>query len=149
MKRTGFARSKLSVSAGARNVPLARSGFLDRNTPVRAFREELRRSSRVRDRSYLSWLHSQSCCAGDLVRDVLDRCGGGIEADHVGARGLGQKSSDSESLSLCSRHHSDRHNLLGVFRGWDRERMHAFFAKHLTRLRRAYERETRDRFSTF
>lgn len=142
MKRTPF-RSKVGVSAGARNVPLAR------NTPVRRFREEPRRSSRVRDRAYLTWLHSQACCAGPLVRDVLDRCGGRIEADHVGARGLGQKSSDAESLALCSRHHSDRHNLLGVFRGWDREQMHRFFDRNLTRLRAAYERETQHRFTSF
>lgn len=72
------------------------------------------------DKAYISWLHTQPCCV----------CGrlSGIEAAHVGRRGLGQKCSDLEAIPLCSEHHRTgpaAHHVLGKwfwsFHSIDRE----------------------------
>lgn len=42
-------------------------------------------------------------------------CHGPIEADHMGARGMGQKAHDSTVVPMCKHHHSERHAHAGSF----------------------------------
>jgi hypothetical protein len=109
---------------------------------VPTFRADPRRSSREMDPDYLAWLRTQTCRAYFLIADLKDRCNGRMEADHVGMRGLGQKCSDSECLTLCQRHHRDRHGLTGVFAGWSRERMHEWFEVNVRAQRSKYLHHT-------
>lgn len=62
-----------------------------------------------------------------LMKDTP--CRGEIEADHVGARGLGRKCKDYEVASLCTGHHEDRTNgkgLRGAFANFNRVTMRLF-----------------------
>jgi hypothetical protein len=57
----------------------------------------------VRDTAYLKFIRSLPCCV--CFRDR------GIEAAHVGRRGMSQKSSDRETIPLCSAHHREQHRI--------------------------------------
>lgn len=53
-----------------------------------------------------------------------DACRGPVQCCHEGARkpGMGLKSPDAVSFSMCSRHHLDAWSIhAGVFRGWSKE----------------------------
>jgi hypothetical protein len=107
-------------------------------------RDTPRRSSRVRDLEYMDWVRSLPCYASvwlvqryeeavmrqnperraaeleDLARDRdLWTCAGPPTADHVGRRGLGQKSSDLETICLCLSHHLARQQYRGLWKGYD------------------------------
>jgi hypothetical protein len=57
----------------------------------------------IRDPAYLKFIRSLPCAV--CPRDK------GIEAAHVGRRGLSQKSSDRETIPLCSLHHQEQHRI--------------------------------------
>ena len=79
-----------------------------KRSPVRKRRTGPARRGTVRDVAYLRWVRGLSCAICGLTR--------GIEAAHVGERGLGQKCSDRETLPLCAEHHRlgmDSHHVLG------------------------------------
>lgn len=84
--------------------------------------------SRYRERTrawdYMGFVKTLPCCAA--TSNVGGRCSGGIEADHAGRRGIGQKASDYTCIPLCSQHHRWRTDFAGPFRDWDRERMRAW-----------------------
>lgn len=91
---------------------LLRKTPLKRRKPMRQKRSRPRRSGRVRDRAYLLAVKGLPCClvgTGD--------CSGPIEADHAGRRPLGRKCNDDEAIPLCRKHHRDRTDALGFFRG--------------------------------
>lgn len=119
MKRTPF-RSKASVSAGARSVPLARSG---RVNPVRA---EPRRQFRNEDPNRLAFLRTDVCGVA-LVIGTVAQCSGPLDPEHerLGV-GMGQKADDSRTWTCCRTHHIQIHNLTGYFRGFDRDRIRTF-----------------------
>lgn len=60
------------------------------------------------------------------VDTIPTTCRGPIEADHMGARGLGQKADDRTCAPLCTGHHRERTDHTGSFkhvtkdheRGW-------------------------------
>lgn len=87
--------------------------------PVRRVRVGNPRRGLVLDARYLAWIRRQPCvCCG--ARRY-------IEAAHVGARGLGQKCSDYETLPLCGNHHvqgPESHHVLGknFFGHWGLDR---------------------------
>ncbi len=121
MKRTAIVRS----------TPLARSSRL----PAR--RATPRRSERVRAPAYLAWIRTLTCAASHLPGHV---CEGPIEADHVGARPLGRKCDDRETIALCSLAHRQRTDHCGPFRHFTRDDMRAFIAQALLDTADAYAR---------
>ena len=88
-----------------RRVPLQRSLPPKRRTPVRMRRSRPRRGP-DRNPDYLAWIRTLGCV-------VCSRVSGGstvVEAAHtnaVGARGMGQKTSDFSAIPLCSVHHRE------------------------------------------
>jgi len=66
-------------------------------------------SRRDRDYEYMGFVKCQPCLLGHL-RD----CEGPVEADHAGER-VGYRAPDSSCISLCSKHHRDRHASAGFF----------------------------------
>lgn len=71
-------------------------------------RTKPRRSSRVHDPAYLDWIRGKDCVCCLMYRYNRVAVVPALtvsEAAHVGERGLGQKSSDRESLPLCVEHH--------------------------------------------
>ena len=74
------------------------SSRMKRTKPPNRKRPGPPRKGRLRDPKYLDWIRTQPCAC----------CGyPGVEAAHVGNRGLGQKSSDHETIALCVYHHRD------------------------------------------
>ena len=57
----------------------------------------------LRDPEFLKFIRSLPCCVCFRTRTV--------EAAHVGRRGMGQKSSDRETIPLCSLHHREQHRI--------------------------------------
>lgn len=89
--------------------------------PLPRKRSTPRRSSRVRDEAWLAEVRKLQCAA------VSDSCGthclGRVEADHAGARPLGRKASDDTAIPMCQRHHRERTDATGYFKGWGAARM--------------------------
>ncbi len=81
----------------------------------------------MKDREYLDFIRGcfcSVCClrtviygwSGRFPEEKIDGKIQGIEAAHVGDRGLGQKCSDREAIPLCPTHHrigTDSHHRLG------------------------------------
>lgn len=91
-----------------RSKPLARKTRLRQRRPGAP-----RRSARVRDRDYMDVVRSLPCVLAGIER--AGPCSGPIEVDHLGERGLGQKSSDLEVCSICRGHHRARTDHTGYF----------------------------------
>ena len=87
-----------------------------------------RRSSRVHDTDYMLRVKGLSCVARELGLDTGFPCGGVVEADHAGRRGLGQKCSDLETIPLCTEHHRQRTDFSGAFKTWNQARMRLWLA---------------------
>ncbi len=75
---------------------------------IRKKRRGPARRGRVHDRAYLAWIATHECiiCIFKAIRGF----GNGTqtsrtEVAHVGTRGLGQKSSDRETLPVCGVEH--------------------------------------------
>lgn len=100
---------------------------LKRYTPMRTRRPGKPRRGRVRDKKYLSWLHTLPCS----VPGCANR---NIEAAHVGPRGMGIKCNDREAIPLCAiTHHREgkesHHKLQKLFwehHGLDREALFTY-----------------------
>jgi len=57
-----------------------------------------------RNPAYLAWIRSLPC-AVCRIWGLTRHEHGKVEAAHVGARGIGQKCADTETLPLCVHHH--------------------------------------------
>jgi len=112
-------------------------------TPLRPNRGRKKPKLRERDLAYMKWIKTLPCvcCAGltQLTARIRLRAiswppalhqwwnanGERTEAAHVGDRGLAQKSSDRETIPLCSSHHREGHESAHVMgkRFWDHHRL--------------------------
>lgn len=111
---------------------------LRRKTPMR--RSSQMRSgkwtkyrSRPRDIAYMTWVRQQSCHA-----DWMSGCSGNVEADHAGHRGVGRKATDDTCIPLCQRHHRQRTDFSGPFKGWNKAMMRGWLDGAITRYQRDY-----------
>lgn len=119
-----------------RRARITRRAPIRRGKRINQRRATPRRSSRVRDVEYMLWVKTLLCSVVEEWPDVdyiPDPCSGVIEADHVGARGIGQKSSDRETIPMCSHHHRARHAARGEFQDISRERMREWKAAAVRR----------------
>lgn len=57
----------------------------------------------ARDPKYLAWVRTLPCLVSDCRR-------GPIEVNHIGRRGMSQRSSDYETVPLCRFHHRQFHD---------------------------------------
>jgi hypothetical protein len=114
---------------------MKRSTPLSRHTRLKPRRATPRRSSRVRDVAFMAFVRTLPCCA-----PWLPRCTAAAEAHHAGARGISQKSSDTEAIPLCRTHHSDWHDCRGVFAGWSKESRTEWAAEEIARTQAAVAR---------
>lgn len=93
---------------------MLRSTPLKRKTRLRARRPgPPRRSSRIHDREHMAIVRSLPCILAGYPH--AGPCSGPIEVDHLGERGLGQKSSDLEVCAICRGHHRARTDSTGYF----------------------------------
>jgi hypothetical protein len=106
---------------------------------------------RERDFAFMGWVKTRPCIAialppflfiGHPARAALYKttpCEGCIEADHAGARGIGQKAADDTCIPLCSSHHSQRTNHTGVFWQLNQQELRAWRAQAIERTQAAWE----------
>lgn len=83
---------------------------LKRKTPLRSRSKRTKYARRPRALGYMQWVKTQPCS----VRGNGE-CGGPVEADHAGARGIGQKAPDATCIPLCRKHHRERTDMHGCF----------------------------------
>jgi hypothetical protein len=97
---------------------------LERKTRLRARRATPRRSARVHDLAFMARVRQLPCLVWTMLPDYAlggryvapaSPCSGSMHAHHMGARGLGQKCSDLETVPFCERHHRDWHDCTGPF----------------------------------
>jgi hypothetical protein len=116
-----------------RSAPLRRTKALRGNKPLRRLQRLRARSitnsyrRRTRDFNFMGFVKTRPCIVRELApflflstpeqasRFKATPCSGVVEADHAGARGIGQKADDRTCIPLCSSHHSQRTNHTGVF----------------------------------
>jgi hypothetical protein len=100
---------------------MKRGAPLKRKTRLRA-KGKSKYARRERDIPYMMRVKKMRCsvrvhCA------TTSRCQGRIEADHAGERPFGQKCPDSETIPMCQKHHRERTDLRGAFKGWSAQAM--------------------------
>lgn len=83
-------------------------------------------ATRERNVDYMLWVKTLPCSARQY-----GPCSGVVEADHAGARGLGRKCPDEETIPICTGHHRERTDFSGAFKTWNRDMMRAFLAASL------------------
>lgn len=84
-----------------------------KRTRMRQGKGRGRYAKRPRDLVYMRLVKRLACLVA--FSPAFGPCGGEVEADHAGGRGLGQKAPDSTCIPLCTQHHRDRHNTTGGF----------------------------------
>ena len=124
-----------------------------RRTPLRRGTKPLRRLTRLkargdtayrrreRDFPFMGWVKKQTCMVRELPpSDVKTFCSGPIEADHMGARGIGQKADDKTCVPMCRGHHGERHAHAGTFKPLQRTELRAWRTEAITRTQAAWEK---------
>lgn len=76
-------------------------------------------------------------CAAMIV--ATTPCSGPVEADHMGARGMGQKADDRTCVPMCQSHHRARHDHSRDFRPLTRDELRAWRAAAIERTQAAWE----------
>lgn len=63
---------------------------------------------------------------------------------------MGQKADDRTCIPLCSKHHRERTDFSGLFKGWNQERMRGWLAESVVLYQKRYDeyRETLSRMIT-
>jgi hypothetical protein len=102
-----------------------RSASLKRTGRVKAKRSTPRRSNREHDQEYMAKVRELPCIVGEMLPHsfVHER---EMHAHHMGARGLGQKCSDYETVPMCALCHANWHNCADEFAGWSKEKRREF-----------------------
>lgn len=111
-----------------------------RRTPIARGRSRTKYARRERDLEYLAWVRRQPCLVAAILGCGVD-CGGPIEADHCGERGLGQKAPDATALPMCRHHHRQRHDVQGFWRALSREQRREILNEQIAGHRAIYEAE--------
>jgi hypothetical protein len=123
-----------------RNKPLRPKTQLRRRSWLRV-RGSTKYRRRERDMDYMGWARRQPCVVRALdpfafavtAKELgiplrATCCSGHVEADHMGARGLGQKADDRTCVPMCSNHHRERTDHTGTFRPLKRDELRAWRA---------------------
>lgn len=125
-RRTPLRRSKVSWSAGARSVPIARK----RTEPRRqewGYADALEEA-----RVYMERVRALPCAARGLPRHA---CTPTMHAHHAGVRGLGQKAHYSTCIPLCSLAHTCWHDAKGFCSDWTKAERAAWAAEKIAETR--------------
>jgi len=118
-----------------KHTPLKRKTPLRRTSRLRASGKSAYRQ-RPRDMAYIVWVWRQPCCARLLPNP--SPCGGHVEADHAGRRGMGRKAPDETCIPLCRQHHRERGSFSGMFRDYDQATMRAWLASMVRKFQHEY-----------
>lgn len=132
-----------------RSAPLRARKPLRRRAWLRA-RGNTKYRRRERDTDFMLFVKRQPCVVRELPPyafagpghvEAVKRataCGGRVEADHAGDRGLGQKADDDTCIPLCSSHHRERTDHTGTFRQLTRDEARAWRTAAIERTQAAW-----------
>lgn len=96
---------------------------------------------RDRDFQFMGWVRLRVCSVRVEPPDpnrAPTPCNGPVEADHMGAHGLGQKADDNTCAPLCQQHHRERTDHSGSFRHLTRDEARAWRARAIERTQAAW-----------
>ena len=113
---------------------MKRGGYLTRTAPMRR-RGKTSYARRERNWDFMGWVKLQPCFLAHH-----GGCGGTIEADHCGDRGLGQKATDETCVPLCTTHHRQRTDMRGLFTDFTAAEMRDWRYWAIARTQAAYAR---------
>lgn len=119
-------------TALTRRMPIRRSRSpLKRKTPLRPRSKTSSHARRPRHLDFMDFVRWCECALDGAAG--ADPCYGRMEADHVGKRGGAtdaepalRRGSDTKTIPMCHRHHGQRTDYRGYFKGWDADRMRAW-----------------------
>jgi len=114
---------------------MKRSTPLRRRTPLRS-RRRSKYARRERDVDFMLWVKTLLCSVEEERPDpdhMATCCRGEVEADHMGARGLGRKADDRTCAPMCRRHHRERTDHSGSFKHLTRDQVRAWRARAIAR----------------
>lgn len=122
---------------------------------MRTRRRSTKYSRRERDLEFMRFVKRQPCfvrvlsplaLAAELRPVVMPTsvlatpCGGPVEADHMGERGIGQKADDKTCAPLCQKHHRERHDHSGTFRPLTKAELRAWRARAIEHTQAAWSK---------
>jgi hypothetical protein len=108
---------------------------LKRKRPMRRTKRSAY-ARRPRDTAFMLWVKTLLCAVEEewpLFPVKPTPCDGVIEADHMGARGLGRKADDSTCVPMCSNHHRERSDHAGTFRAMTKEQLRTWRGRAMLR----------------
>jgi hypothetical protein len=126
-----------------RKTPLLAKGWRlgsVKNAEKRQWRRRSKYKQRERDFDYMGCVRRLPCIVSVIERSLphceyaalpfkfmrVTLCGGHVQADHMGKRGLGQKADDRTCAPMCEHHHAERTDYRGVFYGFRGMTMRVF-----------------------
>lgn len=109
---------------------MKRSKPLRRKTPLRA-RGKTSYRRRPRDLDVMRRVRKLPCivraCAESSPGGIrFTTCRGRVQADHAGERAFGRKAPDDTTIPLCTKHHRERTDYTGMFKGMTADTMRAW-----------------------
>ena len=124
----------------ARRAPMRRGKPLRRTKRLTSKRSTSSYARRERNRPFMDFVRAQPCSvlvdAPDPQR--ITPCGGRIEADHLGERGLSHLADDETTAPMCTDHHDQRTNHFGAFRNLNKTQVRAWRARAIDRTQAAW-----------
>ncbi len=112
-----------------------------RRSPMRRGTRRSRYARRQRDFAFMGWVKTQPCSVTEdwpAFPVEPTPCGGEIEADHMGMRGLSRKAADDTCAALCTQHHRERTDHSGAFKTLTREQARAWRERQILRTQVQY-----------
>lgn len=82
------------------------------------------------------WIKGLLCSVEEERPDpyhMATGCRGEVQADHMGARGLGQKANDRTCAPMCRLHHRERTDHGGSFKNLTRDQLRAWRTRAIAR----------------
>lgn len=108
-----------------RGAPLKRSTPLRRKTRLRA-RGNTSYARRPRDFVYMGKVARLPCVVRKWPGAFVTTCAGRVQVDHAGDRPFHRRAPDDTSIPICTKHHGERTDYRGTFKGFDAGLMRAF-----------------------
>lgn len=134
-----------------RTAALRTSSTLARRTRIAPRSKTNSYRKRERDVPYMLWVKTRPCIVREIAPHLFMQrfpgigarratpCSGPVEADHMGARGMGQKADDRTCVPCCRHHHGARHAHAADFYPLTRDELRAWRTAAIERTQAAWE----------
>lgn len=115
-----------------RRTPLAPGKPPRRKAWPKRKRSTKRKSERVIDVEYREIVKTLPCRVAVTMPQYARDCYGPIDPDHQGKKtAMGQKCDDTLTAPMCRKHHGEREDYAGPFKGWTGDQMRAWLDEQI------------------